>query len=217
MGVDAADVVRWFLAGFFLFVAGFYTAKILIVGRRLGRSPVAWDAPGSRHFRVYWLFRVFRAIILVVCLVRVAWPPFDQFLIPIRPLWTPWVLSLGSALLLAGFAAILAIHVYMSGAWRSGIDRSPGPRPLITTGPYALTRNPIAVLIQVGQLGLFLALPSVFTLVCLVIGVYAVQVHVRLEEAELLERHGARYAEYQAAVPRWLGRRSCPYSGWLRA
>jgi protein-S-isoprenylcysteine O-methyltransferase Ste14 len=90
----------------------------------------------------------------------------------------------------------------MAKGWRSGIDET-DDHPLITSGPFAISRNPMFVLIQLGQLGLFLSLPSVFTLVCLVVGILVIRSQVRLEEVELQRRHGVAYVDYCRRVPRW--------------
>jgi hypothetical protein len=65
--LSAEAFSRWFLAGFFVVVAVFYTTKTLMMKKRLGRSPVSLGARGSRDFVIYGTFRVFRAAILLVC------------------------------------------------------------------------------------------------------------------------------------------------------
>jgi protein-S-isoprenylcysteine O-methyltransferase Ste14 len=202
--LQVVELSRWFLAGFFGFVAVFYTIKILAARRRTGHSPVSVGKRYGEHWRIYGLFRLFRALILLVCVARVPWPDLDRFLVPITPLWTAPVILLGIVALSTSFALILAMHARMRGEWHSGIDPSPGPRQLRTTGSYGISRNPMAILIQVGQLGLFLALPTVFTLICLVVGVLAIHRQVRLEEADLEARHGELYRAYRAQVPRWI-------------
>lgn len=196
--------VGWFLAAYFTGVAGFYAVTILRQRRRAGGlSPVIRGEPGSLHARVHQTFVVFRALIWLVAVVRLAYPAIDSWLLPIRPLWQPAVLLGGVALLVAAFAAVVLIHRAMGQDWRSGVDRG-GPVRLRTDGAFAHSRNPTFIAIQIAQLGLFLAIPSVFTLVCLVVGVTAIHVQVRLEEAHLAARFGAAYAAYRAQVPRWL-------------
>lgn len=204
-GLNAVEFSRWFLAGFFVFVAAFYTVRILAARERTGTSPVTLGRPGTRHHLNHLLFRVFRAAILIVCIARAIEPGLDPYLLPIRPLWQPWIILGGNLLLAGGFAGVLCVHAYMGADWRSGISEA-DPGRLITTGPFARSRNPVALLVQIGQLGLFLSLPSVFTLVCLVIGVWAVRGQVRLEEADLERRHGDAYRAYETRTPRWLGR-----------
>jgi protein-S-isoprenylcysteine O-methyltransferase Ste14 len=201
--VKAVEFSRWFLAVFFLLVAGFYTTTILVKKRRAGRSPVVRGKPGSLHRRVHDTFTVFRALILVVCVTRVPWPGLDAALLPITPLWTPLVILTGNALMAVSFAVIVIIHHRMGAHWQSGIEPG-GPSRLITDGWFRFSRNPTFLFIQVAQLGLFLSLPSAFTLLCLVVGVAAIQVQVRLEEHHLQERWGEAYRAYMRRVPRWV-------------
>jgi protein-S-isoprenylcysteine O-methyltransferase Ste14 len=200
--LTAATFSRWFLAAYFVLVAVFYTSRILAISIRTGRSPVSAGDRWSRHWVHHTIFRIFRSTILVVCVTRAIWPSLDQFLLPLSFLWQPALLIAGNVALVFSFAAILYVHFYMAQEWRSGIDGA-NDRPLIMTGPFALSRNPMFVLIQLGQLGLFLSLPSIFTLVCLVVGVLVIRSQVRLEEAYLQSRHGEQYMDYCSRVPRW--------------
>ena len=200
--LTAADVSRWLLAVFFTFVAVFYTIRILALSRRTGHSPVHPGRSGSRHCVHHTIFRIFRAAILIVCVARAFWPQIDLLLVPLILFWQPTVLVTGNVLLLLGFVAILYTHFYMDQSWRSGIDEDDNV-PLITRGPFAISRNPLFVLIQICQVGLFLSLPSVFTLLCLAVGVFVIQGQVRLEEKHLRRRYGDAYVAYCRSVPRW--------------
>lgn len=204
MSVDltAAAFSRWFLAAYFVLVAVFYTFRILAISIRTGRSPVSAGDRWSRHWIHHTIFRIFRSIILVVCVTRAVWPSLDRFLLPLSFLWQPALLVAGNTTLLVSFTVTLYVHFYMAKGWRSGIDET-DEHPLITSGPFAISRNPMFVLIQFGQLGLFLSLPSVFTLVCLVVGILVIRSQVRLEEVELQRRHGVAYVDYCRRVPRW--------------
>ncbi len=201
--VTAVDFTRWFLAIYFLVVAAFYTVRILAEKTRTGTSPVFSGTPGTVHFATHMTFRVFRVAILGVCCIRLAWPGFDTYLVPLPVLWLPAVLLMGVVLLLTSFVAVLYVHFYLGEDWRSG-TRQGGESRLITLGPYALSRNPMMLLVMAAQIGLFLALPSVFTLICLAAGVWAVRAQVRVEEQMLEARYGAAYEAYANRAPRWL-------------
>jgi protein-S-isoprenylcysteine O-methyltransferase Ste14 len=199
----AIEFTRWFLALFFSGVAIFYTIRILQTKHRRRSSPVFLGHPGTLHFMTHMTFRVFRAIILCVCLARLVWPSLDRYLVVIAGLWHPIVLLVGDGLMLIAFAAIIFIHFQMGDDWRSG-TRDGDQTRLITTGPFALSRNPMMLCVLSAQLGLFLALPSVFTLVCLVMGVWAVVAQVGVEERLLRKRFGAEYQAYEARTPKWI-------------
>lgn len=199
----AVEFTRWFLAGYFFAVAIFYTVRVLGEKARTGRSPVFAGTFGTAHFAHHMAFRMFRAAILVACCARLVWPPFDAYLVPIDVLWHPAVILTGNALLLVSVAAALYVHFYLGREWRSGTRLDDDPR-LITSGPFAVSRNPMMIFVIMGQVGLFLALPTVFTLVCLVVGVWAVTAQVRVEEQMLATRYGAAYEGYASQTPRWL-------------
>lgn len=126
-------------------------------------------ASSKRCWVTHLAFRFFRVVILLVCLVRLFWPPFDRFLIPFDGLWHPAVLLTGDALLAVGFAAAIGVHFFMGEQWRSG-TRDSDRIQLIATGPFAYSRNPLMLCVMAAQVGLFCAMPSVFTLICLIVG-----------------------------------------------
>ncbi len=198
-----AEFTRWFLALFFIGVAGFYLVRVLAIGRRRQASLVHAGEPGTLHAATHTAFRIFRLAILGVCVARVPWPALDRYLLTFDRLWQPLVLALGNGLLLVSFATVVTIHFYMGENWRSGTRRTDDSR-LVTTGPFAVSRNPMMLAVIGAQAGLFLALPSVFTLVCLAVGVWAVIAQVGVEERLLRQRFGKAYEAYAARTPRWL-------------
>jgi protein-S-isoprenylcysteine O-methyltransferase Ste14 len=204
--VEAEALSRWFLAIFFVVVALFYTVSISLKTRRAGVSPVTFGRFPGRHWLIHTTFRVFRALILVVCLIRLPYPQFDRVLVPFERLWMPALLLSGNAIMLASFAGLIWLHRAMGSHWRSGIPAGEA-EPLITTGAYALSRNPMFLLIQLAQIGFFLSLPSVFTLVCLGVGMAAIHAQARLEERHLEAHHGDAYRRYAERTPRWFGAR----------
>lgn len=199
----AVETTRWFLAIFFSGVAGFYILRILFVKRKLERSPVYSGERGTSHFLTHGAFRGFRFAILSICVARLLWPVLDKYLIPIDALWYPIVLMSGNLLLLICFFCVVLVHFYMGDTWRSG-TRLGDNIELIVTGPFKWSRNPMMIGVLGAQAGLFLALPTVFTLICFVVGVWAVVVQIRVEEQLLKLRFGEKYQHYTEATPRWI-------------
>ena len=79
------------------------------------------------------------------------------------------------------------------------------PPYLMTSGPYAVSRNPMYVAELSLWLGWAILFGSVAVLVGLVVLGVAMQGLVPWEEHSL-ERFGEAYRRYKATVPRWLGR-----------
>lgn len=197
-------VLRSFLACYFGFVALYYTARLLALRAGTGFSHADPGPRGSANHRHQALFRVFRATILLVCVVRVAWPGLDRFLLPLDRLATLPTALAGAALMVGGLGFIIFVQGYLGAEWRSGTGGVP-TRRLVVNGPYALSRNPIFLGVLAGQVGFFMALPSVFTLVCLVVGAAVIRRQTRIEEADLTRRFPIAYPIYRASTPRWLG------------
>ncbi len=106
--------------------------------------------------------------------------------------------SLGAALLWT-----VCAQFQMGQSWRIGIDKEIRT-PLVTSGLFAWSRNPIFLAMRVCLAALTLLQPNPFTLVLLVAGDLVMQFQVRLEEAFLRDQHGAAYADYCGRVRRWL-------------
>lgn len=194
---------RFYLATFFSFVAAFYTFRIVRMQAALKQKVVF---PGTPYCSSWWnhlAFRLFRIAIWLVCLVRAFWPEFDGYLGTFPGLYSPAISLAGLTLLTVGFVLTIAIHFKMGNTWRSGIDNQ-APTKLFTTGYYAYSRNPMYVFVAMAQLGFFLAVPSVFTLVCLVVGVTSLYRQTIQEELHLGAKFPELYPSYCASVRRWV-------------
>nr|WP_281409395.1 isoprenylcysteine carboxylmethyltransferase family protein [Oharaeibacter diazotrophicus] len=134
--------------------------------------------------------------------LRVFVPATDVFLGALPVLETDAVRAVGFVAMCAGLAVADHAHSYLADEWRSG-TAARAADVLVTDGPYARSRNPIFTGVLIGQAGLFLAAPSLFTLACLAIGAAVILRQVGVEERTLAGRFGGRYAAYRARVPRW--------------
>jgi protein-S-isoprenylcysteine O-methyltransferase Ste14 len=109
----------------------------------------------------------------------------------------------GWILLAASLVWVIGAQAQMGGSWRIGIDSTAQP-PLVKTGRFALSRNPIFLGMRLALLALFLALPTGTALAILVLGEALIQIQVRLEEAHLGKSLGAQYDTYRNGTRRWL-------------
>jgi protein-S-isoprenylcysteine O-methyltransferase Ste14 len=110
----------------------------------------------------------------------------------------------GFLLAAAGIGATFYAQVAMGTSWRIGVDAAERTE-LVTTGPFALVRNPIFAAMLPTALGLTLLVPSWVALLGLAGLVAALELQVRVvEEPYLLRAHGGTYAGYAARVGRFL-------------
>jgi len=110
---------------------------------------------------------------------------------------------LGVVLCLAGLALLLASLISFGKSFRVGIDANQ-PDALVTTGVFALTRNPIYVAFLLVLLGQFLAFPNWILLAYLVAGTWLIRRQILREEAFLHQHYGRDYADYCKRVRRYL-------------
>lgn len=201
--LQVSEFTRWYLAAFFTFVAVFYTSRIFLMKRTENRSLVF---AGDRFGASWWnhmTFRGFRITIWLVCLFRLFYPQMDQYLGLIPALNHSLLIAGGMTMLTIGFLFTMTVHFNMGCHWRSGIDPR-GPEKLITNGPFQYSRNPMFTGIALAQLGFFLALPSVFTLICLAVGLTVLRRQALCEESHLETIFGDAYQHYQSQVRRWV-------------
>ena len=201
--MDPLDFTRAFLPIFFVMVGVVYAAKVFAHRSRTGQTLIREGDNGSSQRVGRRIFDVFRTAILLACVARLIHPPIDSAFGTMPYLVTPTLALSGVALMMAGLTLVLYAHAYMGPFWRSGAPEA-SDAPLLTRGPFGWTRNPIFIGVQLGQLGLFLAWPSVFTALCLAVGVFVVQLQTRLEEERLAARFGDTFDAYRARTPRWL-------------
>lgn len=116
----------------------------------------------------------------------------------------------GLVLAVTGVAATLATQLAMGASWRIGVD--PDERTtLVTTGPFALARNPIFTAMIATSLGLTAMVPNPVSLAATTVLIASIQLQVRaVEEPYLTRTHGGDYTGYAVRVGRFcpgIGRR----------
>jgi protein-S-isoprenylcysteine O-methyltransferase Ste14 len=125
---------------------------------------------------------------------------------PWAPLDSSAVHAVGIALLVGAIVAANMAQRTMGAEWRTGI--APGaPSRLVTSGPFAIVRNPVYTTMVASSSGVGLLVPTVIGLVAVPLCLLSLEVQTRLvEEPFLLERHGGRYLAYAGTVGRFLPR-----------
>lgn len=111
--------------------------------------------------------------------------------------------GVGAMLCGAGLVFMFITLVSFGRSFRVGIDAT-SPDRLVTTGIFAISRNPIYVAFGLVLVGEFLLFSNWILLVYACAGVWLFHRQVLLEEAFLQQHYGREYTEYCARVRRYL-------------
>lgn len=104
---------------------------------------------------------------------------------------------------LAGLSLCLYAQIKMGASWRVGIDEKVKTQ-LITTGLYALIRNPTYLGLFLLNIGVWLIWPTCTIFLLNILFVLFLEIQVRCEEDYLISTHGSEYAQYKARTKRYL-------------
>jgi protein-S-isoprenylcysteine O-methyltransferase Ste14 len=109
----------------------------------------------------------------------------------------------GVLLCLAGLLLLLASLVSFGNSFRIGIDTEHANK-LVTTGVFALSRNPMYVAFAFVLLGEFLVFPNWIVLIYVAGGIWLFHRQVLREEENLKKLYGQEYTDYCSRVRRYL-------------
>lgn len=196
--------LRYFLPIYLLaYVSAAFFWRSYAVWKRTGVNPVVFKGSDSAHDFIGRMFKALFAVIVAAVLIDSFVPSAYQYLMPIHWLERPWIKVTGIVLLVVSLAWTILAQGHLGASWRIGIDTEHSTE-LVRRGLFKISRNPIFVGMMATLLGLFVIIPSVATLITLLVGVILIGIQVRLEEEYLTRTHGEKYLEYRRSVRRWI-------------
>lgn len=113
----------------------------------------------------------------------------------------------GFALGLLGDGIFLAAVLCMKDSWRAGIPEN-DRTAMITTGIYAVSRNPAFVGFDLMYIGVLLMYCNPLTAVFSLFAIITLHLQILQEEQYLTGAFGTAYQKYMEQVHRYLGRKS---------
>jgi protein-S-isoprenylcysteine O-methyltransferase Ste14 len=170
--------------------------------RRYGVRPST-----TRSTTALWAKSLLNAVLFFVIFMVLL--PWGAHLLMPAAVPVPAPIRTGAAVLL--FAAGVAVWLWCLDVFSRRGRGTPfpldAPSKLVTTGPFAIVRNPI----MVAEVAVIWAEALYFSSVGILLyaGLVTVASHLlvlRVEEPELRQRFGADYEDYCRRVPRWLPR-----------
>ena len=151
-----------------------------------------------------WAIAVLDTLIFFT-IFMITLPRLSNWLLPSRVPLPFWPRAVAGAVLFVGGLALWAVCV------DAFVRRGRGtpfpleaPRQLVTTGPFAVVRNPLIAADAAVVWGVALFLSSLGVLLyATLFTLYWNYIVVRVEEPELRDRFGEQYEAYCRRVPRW--------------
>jgi cobalt-zinc-cadmium efflux system protein len=183
-----------------------FGVRTVVQRRRTGDG--GWRSPGGRRGTAQWWLRAILGFGAVGA--ALAAPVADLAGLPLlAPLDRTWLRWAGLVLAVVAVVASFAAQLAMGTSWRVGVDENERTT-LVTTGPFAVVRNPVFTAGAGVLAGTALAVPNVIGLAGLAAVIVGLQVQVRrIEEPYLRRLHGDAYRTYAATTGRflpWIGR-----------
>lgn len=186
---------RYLAALVLLLLVGTVVARVLLL-RRSGMNAMHFGKLDKKDFFIPpFALLYFYTVLAAAC----GWPTLSrqEFFHSDAVAWV------GVLLCAAGWLLVLLSLAAFGSSFRVGIDAT-RPGTLVTTGVFALTRNPIYVAFWLVLLGQFLIFPNWLLLVYLGAASWLFHRQVLREEAYLKEHYGEEYADYCTRVKRYI-------------
>ena len=177
---------------------GCYVVK-MICQKRKG---ITTDQMGKgKHGRVKAIELTVKAASILCLFVEILCIAFGTTMLPV------WTRIVGTAVCGIGTALFVTAVITMRDSWRAGVSETEKTQ-LVTTGIYAVSRNPAFLAFDLVYLGILLTFFhwALFAITLLTIVMFHIQI-VKVEEPFLRSAFGTEYEEYQSRVFRYLGRK----------
>ncbi|OGB24870.1 MAG: hypothetical protein A3I66_13785 [Burkholderiales bacterium RIFCSPLOWO2_02_FULL_57_36] len=188
---------------FLLYFTAAFVWPTLRVWRLSGKNPYVLPSSDDVYGFVTKGMRIVMVSLVAYVLLQAVHPDLGRYTGEIAWLSRPALRSIGWILLAMALLWTVGAQYQMGLSWRIGIDMQ-HRTALVTSGLFAVSRNPIFLAMRLSLLGMMLIRPNAVTVAIWLVGDVLMQFQVRLEEAYLLQRHGSAYAVYSARVRRWI-------------
>jgi len=191
---------------FIFFIIYFFLVFILrsfILWKKTKINPLTFNKGDDAHGYNGKVFGFISILELAIVSIYAFAPQWTKYLLPFWYLESESMELLGWILLIISLVIVWMAQSNMRESWRIGIDEN-NKSELITTGFFAISRNPIFLGIMIANIGLFLVLPNAFTLLIVSLSTISVNTQIRLEEAFLSKEFGYEYKQYRSRVNRWI-------------
>lgn len=195
----------WFqIASLILFLL-ILTAKAVFLRTKAGVNPIAIGR-GKKGFQLVFEIYAFLglAVWMIEIMLRALKTPFRVLpsWIDVQLIDSPAAKVAGMLLVLLGFTIFTWAFYSFGNSWRVGFDtKTPGA--LVTSGIFALSRNPIYLFLDLWFVGVFLINGTLVFLVFALLALAHLHYQILREEKFLDELYGQPYQDYRSRTARY--------------
>ncbi len=196
------DFLRIALPIYFIIYFGVaFVLKTVVVAKRIGKNPLVLPKDDSAYGLIGFYFTLTLIAMFVYVVAYALFPTWHDNFLPIIQLDNSMINYVGLGLLFISLVWTVIAQGNMKNSWRIGIDTDTKTE-LVTSGLFAISRNPIFFGMILSLVGLFLTTPNALTALFLTLGYVLIQIQIRLEEEFLIKEHGQTYIDYKQKVRR---------------
>ena len=179
-----------------------FVIRSFLLWKRTGINP--WTLKDSNDAKgfIAIIFKTIAFISFLSVSIYVFGGKWYEFLMPIWYLENQIIRNIGWVIIHFSLVCIFIAQLQMKDSWRIGIDED-NKTELVTNGLFQYSRNPIFLGVILSNLGLFLIIPNLGTLLVLTLSYFSIQIQIRLEEEFLQNQFGNDYVNYCKSVRRW--------------
>jgi len=189
-----------FFIVYFLLV---FVLRSFLLWKKTKVNPLTFNKGDDAHGYNGKVFGIISLIELIVIFIYASIPSWHKYLLTFWYLEYDALVWIGWVLLILSLILVWNAQSNMRESWRIGIDEE-NKTELVTSGFFAISRNPIFLGIMIANVGLFLVLPNAFTLLIIALSTVSINTQIRLEEEFLFKEFGENYTKYKARVNRWI-------------
>lgn len=195
----------WFqIASLVLFLLT-VTAKVVFLRTKAGINPIAVGR-SKKGFQLVFEIYVFLglAVWMIEILLRALHSQFRIFppTIDVQLFDSQVARIVGALLVTMGFAVFIWAFYSFGNSWRVGFDtKTPGA--LVTSGIFALSRNPIYLFLDLWFIGIFLINGTLVFFVFALLALFHLHYQIVREEKFLDELYGRPYSDYRSRTARY--------------
>jgi protein-S-isoprenylcysteine O-methyltransferase Ste14 len=173
------------------------------IWKQTGINPITFGKEDTAHNYIGIVMKILIFLMFLSVFIFSFGKKFYSFLVPIAYLSNQIFLIIGLVLIHISFFLIIIAQFQMGKSWRIGIDEK-NKTPLICTGIFRISRNPIFLGMMISILGIFLIIPNALTFFLMANTYFVIQIQIRLEEEFLEKQHQEIYRIYKSKVRRLL-------------